>query len=63
MDLKAIEKQFEPITKFVVENVPEGWSKHQSLVNLQQVVWWAIKGVVEDSPKPEETKKTNIVLP
>jgi hypothetical protein len=47
------------LSKFFLENLPDGWEKHNTLCNLQQAVWWALKGLDQSTPVSDPTEPAN----
>jgi hypothetical protein len=52
--MDKVEKAFQVVSDFIIKDIPDGWCKHNSLVDLQQSVWWALKGLAEDAQNKEK---------
>ena len=48
--IKAVNKLSEDFMK----EIPDGWEKHNALCNLQQSIWWALKGMDQTTPMADE---------
>jgi hypothetical protein len=58
---KELIERSNELSRFFLQSLPDGWEKHNALCNLQQSVWWALKGLDQSTPihNPKESNRNN----